>query len=260
MHAPTFLSVYSEQGFVVLPGFYTPGEVSELSSAFDRLERRAQGLREPTKIGDSLFVVEGRGHAVRIDRIVWCGGAEPALGALGRSAALLATAAAVLGSREMDQLINQAHIKNPGDGVRFDFHQDSAHRRYGTDLFHDVNGSGSFVQTLTALDPMDAANGGLFVLPGSHRRGHVPLVDGKLPDGAFDLSRVIPLVLAPGDTLFMSPFTVHGSGPNCGTTRRRLFINGFATPGANRREYPGAGRGVRVTAPLDPGIEPPRAA
>jgi ectoine hydroxylase-related dioxygenase (phytanoyl-CoA dioxygenase family) len=260
VHTPTFLSEYTERGFAVIPGFYSPGEITELSSAFDRLETRAQALREPTKLGDSLFVVEGRAGAVRIDRIVWCGGAEPVLGTLGRSPALLAAAAAVLGSLRMEQLINQAHIKNPGDGVRFDFHQDSAHRRYGTDLFHDVNGRGSFVQTLTALDPMDGENGGLFVLPGSHRRGHVAPVNGQLPDGAFDLSGAIPLVLAPGDTLFMSPFTVHGSGPNRGTTRRRLFINGFATPGANRREYPGAGRGFAVTAPYDPGIEPPRAA
>jgi ectoine hydroxylase-related dioxygenase (phytanoyl-CoA dioxygenase family) len=260
VHASTFLSEYTERGFVVLPGFYAPGEVAELSLAFDRLEARAQGLTGKTTLQNSLVVVEPQGPAVKIDRIVWCGGAEPVLGTLGRSPALLAAAASLLGSREMDQLINQAHIKNPGDGVRFDFHQDSAHRRYGTDLFHDVNGQGSFVQTLTALDPMDADNGGLFVLPESHRRGHVAPVDGKLPDGIFDLSRAVPLVLAPGDTLFMSPFTVHGSGPNRGATRRRLFINGFATPGANRREYPGAGCGFRVTAPFTPGIEPPRAA
>jgi hypothetical protein len=260
VHASTFLSEYTERGFVVLPGFYGPGELAELSHAFDRLEVRARGLKEPTKVGDSLFVVEARGAAVKIDRIVWCGGAEAVLGTLGRTPALLAAAAALLGSRDMDQLINQAHIKNPGDGVRFDFHQDSAHRRYGTDLFHDVNGRGSFVQTLTALDPMDGDNGGLFVLPESHRRGHVAPVNGKLPDGAFELTRAIPLVLSPGDTLFMSPFTVHGSGPNRGSSRRRLFINGFATPGANRREYPGAGRGFRVTAPFDPGIEPTRAA
>jgi hypothetical protein len=260
VHASTFLSEYTERGFVVCPGFYGPGDIAELSHAFDRLEARARGLTAPTRVGDALFVVESRGESVKIDRIVWCGGAEPALGALGRSPALLAAAASVLGTRDMDQLINQAHIKNPGDGVRFDFHQDSAHRRYGTDLFHDVNGNGSFVQTLTALDPMDGENGGLFVLPGSHRRGHVAPVDGKLPDGAFDLTRAVPLVLSPGDTLFMSPFTVHGSGPNRGASRRRLFINGFATPGANRREYPGAGRGLRVTAPFDPGIEPTRAA
>lgn len=260
MRASTFLSEYMERGFVVLPGFYSPGEVAELSNAFSRLETRAHGLTGPTTVGTSLFVVEARPSGVRIDRIVWCGGVEPVLGTLGRSPALLTAAASILGTREMDQLINQAHIKNPGDGVRFDFHQDSAHRRYGTDLFHDVNGKGSFVQTLTALDRMDADNGGLFVLPESHRRGHVAPIDGKLPDGAFDLSRAVPLVLAPGDTLFMNPFTVHGSGPNRGSTQRRLFINGFATPGANRREYPGAGRGFRVTAPFNPGIEPPRAA
>jgi ectoine hydroxylase-related dioxygenase (phytanoyl-CoA dioxygenase family) len=130
--------------------------------------------------------------------------------------------------------------------VRFHFHQDSYHRRYGTELFTDVNGRGSFVQTLTAIDPMTADNGGLFVVPGSHLGGHIPTLDGRLPEGSFDRGAAIPVELAAGDTLLLSPFTIHGSGPNLGRVPRRVFINGFASPGANRRDYPGAGFGVRI--------------
>jgi ectoine hydroxylase-related dioxygenase (phytanoyl-CoA dioxygenase family) len=247
---------YTNDGYTVVRGLFTPGEVEEMRAAFDRLEERAKALRTQGTIGETLFVVEPKADGrTRIERIVWCGGVEPILGELGRTQRLLSPAAALLGSREMDQLINQAHIKNPGDGVSFHFHQDSFHRRYGTDLFHDVNGRGSFVQTLTALDRMDPENGGLLVIPRSHQIGHVPTRDGHLPSGSFDPAQAIPLQLEPGDVAFLNPFTVHGSGPNHGTTKRRLFINGFASPGANRREYPGAGRGLRLTA-----LEAPRAA
>lgn len=240
---------FFDQGFLVLPRTFGAGTVARMARAFSRLERRAQVLDETTSIESSLFVVKRTDPTrVRIDRIVWCGGVEPLLGRLGRSPKLVEVAAELLGNVEVDQLVNQAHIKNPGDGVAFRYHQDSYHRRYGTELFTDLNGKGSFVQTLTAIDAMDADNGGLFVIPESHRLGHVPTLDGSLPEGSFDVSRALSVTLAPGDTLLLSPFTVHGSGPNLGTTPRRVFINGFCSAGANRRVYPGAGTGLRIRA------------
>ena len=243
------VSQFFEQGYVVMPRTFGEGTVARFRRAFSRLERRAQTLDEPTLVGDSLFVVKRtERERVRIDRIVWCGGAEPLLGRLGRSPKLVLAAAELLGGPELDQLVNQAHFKLPGDGVEFRYHQDSYHRRYGTELFTDLNGTGSFVQTLTAVDAMSPENGGLFVVPGSHHRGHIPTLDGSLPEGSFDRGRAIPLLLAPGDTVLLSPFTIHGSGPNLGTTSRRLFINGFCSAGANRRVYPGAGTGLRLRA------------
>jgi ectoine hydroxylase-related dioxygenase (phytanoyl-CoA dioxygenase family) len=243
------IAEFFAEGFLVLPGRFAAEEVREMEGAFERLEARAQSLHETTLLDGSLFVIERREpKRVRIERIVWCGGCEPALGRIGRDRRLTLPVAQLLGGPEMDQLINQAHIKNPGDGTRFHFHQDSYHRRYGTELFQDVNGRGSFVQTLTAVDPASPDNGGLWVVPKSHLRGHIPTPDGHLPDGAFDPSAALPLTLAAGDTVLFGPFTVHGSGLNAGTTPRRIFINGFCCPGANRREYPGAGTGFRLNA------------
>jgi Phytanoyl-CoA dioxygenase (PhyH) len=239
---------FFETGYLVLPGTFTADQLARMEGAFERLEARAQLLSETAPVEGSLFVVERReGRPLRIERIVWCGGAEPELGRLGRSPKLTRPAAQLLGGPEMDQLINQAHIKNPGDGVSFHFHQDSYHRRYGTELFSDVNGRGSFVQTLTALDAMDATNGGLWVVPKSHLGGHIATTDGRLPEGAFERADAVPLSLAAGDSVLFGPFTVHGSGLNAGSSPRRVFINGFCCPGANRREYPGAGTGFRVS-------------
>lgn len=238
---------FFEQGYLVLPAFYAAADLFEMRLAFSRLEERARKLPSSQTVEGSLFVID-RQHdlPLRIERIVWCGGAEPVLAQLGRTPRLLHAMAQLLEAPVLDQLINQAHIKRPGDQVAFSYHQDSYHRRYGSDLFHDVNGRGSFVQALTAIDPMGPDNGGLWLIPESHRQGHIPTSDGRLPKGSFDQASAVPVVLTPGDTLLLSPFTIHGSDSNRGSQPRRLFINGFCCPDANRREYPGAGTGMRL--------------
>ncbi|MFT5583817.1 MAG: ectoine hydroxylase-related dioxygenase (phytanoyl-CoA dioxygenase family) [Cognaticolwellia sp.] len=145
----------------------------------------------------------------------------------------------------MDQLIQQAHFKLPGDGVEFSWHQDASNRRYGSPLWTDINGQGSFVQIAVAVDPMGAQNGGLQVLPGTHHLGFVADPEtGCIPQEHLDLTRPTHLEMAPGDAALFGPFLIHGSGPNKGSTSRRLFLQGYACPGANRRRYPGSGIGV----------------
>ncbi|HEU5076724.1 MAG TPA: phytanoyl-CoA dioxygenase family protein [Polyangiaceae bacterium] len=237
---------FFEHGFLILPSFYTPADVLTMRRAFTELERRAHQLDRTQTVDGALFVIDRKHDLLSIERIVWCGAAEPALGELGRAPQLLQAMAQLLEAPVLDQLINQAHVKRPGDQVQFSYHQDSYHRRYGTELFHDVNGRGSFVQALTAVDAMGPDNGGLWLVPQSHRLGHIPTPDGRLPRGSFDEAAAVPVVLAPGDTLLLSPFTIHGSDCNRGGQPRRLFINGFCCPDANRREYPGAGTGLRL--------------
>ena len=154
MLSESSLREFSDRGYTVLRAVFGARDVARMRLAFLRLERRAQHVEERSVVDGSLFVTEkAPSGRVKIERIVWCGGAEPVLSTLGRARTVVAAAGKLLGSSVVDQLINQAHIKNPGDGVRFHFHQDSYHRRYGTELFTDVNGRGSFVQTLTAIDP-----------------------------------------------------------------------------------------------------------
>ena len=237
---------FFEDGYLVLRSFYSTSEVAEMAAAFSRLEHQAHRLGTTQYSEGALFVIQRTGELpLKIERIVWCGAAEPVLAELGQAPKLLEIVAALLGTTAFDQLINQAHIKRPGDGVEFGFHQDSYHRRYGTPLFRDVNGRGSFVQALTAIDLMAPDNGGLWVIPRSHHSGHLATDDGRLPESVYDASAAVPMILEAGDTLLLSPFTVHGSRPNLGHSPRRVFINGFCSPGANQREYPGAGTGVR---------------
>ncbi len=234
-------------GFVRVPSVFSGAEVERMREAFCRLERLAHRLGRTCDYRGSRFVVErlfvGRGQPrVRIHRIVWCGGAEATLERFGSDARLVRMAAQVLGSPVVVQLIQQAHFKLPGDGVAFPWHQDSSHRRYGTE-WRDVNGRGSFVQTVTALDPIGEDNGPLRFIPGSHRWGHLALpADGTLPP-PLDPAQAVTVAMEPGDVVVFGPYVVHGSPANDSDRPRRTFVNGFAYPGANRRCYPGCGTG-----------------
>lgn len=241
------VDAFYEHGYFVQPDVFGRGELASMREAFDRLERIACQFSEPTMYRGAQFVVHrvphGEGTRARIDRIVWCGAAEPLLSSFGRDPRLVSMAARLLGSDSMEQLINQAHFKLPGDGVSFPWHQDSTHRRYGTPEWRDVNERGSYVQTVIALDDVTEENGPLEFLPGSCRHGHLNLPrDGELP-AELDPTTAIAATMRAGSVLVFGPYTVHRSLPNRSAVPRRIFLNGYAYPGANARVYPGEGAG-----------------
>jgi len=254
--------LFFDLGYVRIPSVFTAEEVAEMRAAFERIERIAQSLSSTTELDSALFVVDrsASGGMVRIQRVVWCCALDPALLRLGRDPRLLGVAAQLLGTSSMDHLICQAHFKLPGDDVVFPWHQDSAHRRFGTEAWTDVNGKGSFVQVITAVDPMREDNGPLRVLPGSCKRGHIPPVPGtsNVVVHEQEAEQALTMLLDPGDVLLVGPYTIHASGPNQSQVARRVFINGFSAPGANRRIYPGCGTGVRVSAGHEGGSITPR--
>jgi hypothetical protein len=63
--------------------------------------------------------------------------------------------------------------------------------------------------------------------------------------------RAVTIAAQPGDTLFFGPYTAHASSENRSGRYRRVLINGYAYPGANRRVYPGDGAGRRLIAPAE---------
>lgn len=239
-------------GFAIVRGLVSPSEVAAISGAFDRLLHTARTAPDHPV---ARFVVDR--EPFRLHRVVWCGGAEPALAKLGDDARFLALAAEALGSRDLVQLIQQAHFKLPGDGVGFGWHQDASNRRYGTPEWTDVDGRGSFVQIALAVDPMVPGAGPLRMLPGTQRLGFVADPQtGEIPARHLALDEAVDVVLAPGDAAVFGPFVIHGSAPNDSDTPRRLFLQGYALPGANRRIYPGCGAGIARRAPEATALAP----
>ena len=158
---------------------------------------------------------------------------------------------AAVGSAEIEQLLSQAHFKRPHDGVIFGWHQDIQHRDKGPGTWTDINGRGSFVQTLIVLDEMTADSGPLMFIPGSAQWGPVDFGDHDYDRSDYEPKRppqfheeeAVTITAMPGDTLFFGPYTAHASFENRSGRYRRVFINGYAYPGANARVYPGDGAG-----------------
>ncbi len=246
--ASTVREALDRDGYAIVRGLVPRDEVAKMGLAFDRLLARARTLAGPADVDGSRFVVDA--EPFRLRRVVWCGGAEPVLAAYGADPRFVQLAVDALGVQPVVQLVQQAHFKLPRDGVDFAWHQDASNRRYGTDLWRDVDGHGSFVQIAFAIDPQGRNNGGLEVIPGTHQLGFVADVEsGALPPGTFDPSIAVAAELEPGDALVFGPFVVHGSARNDSDLSRRLFIQGYAAPGANSRVYPGCGAGVERRLP-----------
>ena len=139
---------FFQVGFLVLSDFFRQNEIDEMKTSFQSLQETAFSLanqhldeleqeKETYAMHRGAQFVLGRiqrgvnSDQPSIRRVAWCGGAEPMLSKYGKDQHLLYVASQLLGSKEMSQLINQAHFKLPGDEVTFEWHQDSTHRGYG---------------------------------------------------------------------------------------------------------------------------------
>ena len=252
------INAFHSRGWVLRQSLFRRDEVARIRSAFDKLEALAESMTETGLCQGSHFVLGELNGAKIIKRVVWAGGSQPYLLQIGADDRLTVPAAQLLGSATMHQLLSQAHFKRPGDGVIFGWHQDIQHRDKGNGTWQDVNGRGSFVQTLIVIDEMTPDSGALQFIPGSSQWGRVDFGDHDYdtPDyvarkpAQFDENDAVMITASPGDTLFFGPYTAHASFENRTDRYRRVLINGFAYPGANHRVYPGDGAGRELTAAI----------
>ncbi|MBW8876560.1 MAG: phytanoyl-CoA dioxygenase family protein [Acidobacteria bacterium] len=256
--SPADLRRFHDDGYLILEDLFSREEVAEMAAAAERLRAVGREIAAALPASEdeaserkvehagSQFVFGGAGGSngsCRLLRVVWAGGCEPAFLDCGRDARLTAVVGQLLGSSTAVQLLNQLHAKYPNDGLEFEPHQDSEHRRYGTPEWHDVNGRGSYVQTVVAIDDSTPENGPLVFYPRSGRRGHL---DPTSVRRRYRDRPGVPALLAAGSAAFFGPYVVHRSAENRGAAPRRIAINGFALPGANSRPYFGAGTGVPI--------------
>ena len=255
--SPDEIQNYFEIGWIVRRALFRADEVTRMRACFDELEAIAGGLTETGLHRGSHFVLGEKNGGQVVRRIVWAGGCRRYLLEIGNDARLTVPCAQLLRSHAMDHLLNQAHFKRPHDGVVFGWHQDIQHRDKGDGTWSDVNGCGSFVQTTIVLDEMTPDSGPLLFIPGSSKWGRLDFADGAGGSPSPATKRwaqlreedAVTIAAQPGDALFFGPYTVHASFENTSDRYRRVLINGYASPGANRRVYPGEGAGRRLFAP-----------
>lgn len=238
------ISEFYKKGYIILRNVFSADEIIEMEYAINRLRYQALGLEGKVEKNGSEFVVQSG----LLERVTWAGAAEQVLLLYGRNPRLTSLAAQVLGSEQANHLINQVHFKLPGGGF-YRWHQDSGHRGYGTTAWKDANGKGSYVQIVTAIDEATIENGPLLMIPYSCKEGHLYLPydqDQQTVSDKFTPADAIPVLMQPGDVALFGPYIIHGSEVNKSDKSRRVFINGFAYPGANRKKYPGEGAGELI--------------
>ncbi|MEU1529047.1 phytanoyl-CoA dioxygenase family protein [Streptomyces fagopyri] len=213
---------FAENGFVVVRGLFSGAEIDELGAEFAALHAAGPvpGHFEPrpTRTGGPADPLHGHPRVMHPHRI----------SALSRRRLLdprLREILEVLLGEEVLAAQSMFYFKPPGARGQA-LHQDNFYLRVEP---------GTCVAAWIACDTIDRGNGGLEVVPGTHRmelfcpqeadeelsfvREYVPPPPGLV---------AVPVDMAPGDVLFFNGSLVHGSGPNRSADRfRRCFIGHY---------------------------------
>lgn len=211
------LRTWDTEGYVLVKQMYSPEAVEEIRSFFDRvaagempehwqgdLEATDPLKRYPRVMHPQHWNLMCRGHMLK-----------PEIGVA------------------LEQLLGEPAVacqlmfffKPPGSPGQA-LHQDN---------FYLAVAPTTCVAAWTAIDRADSGNGGLVVVPGTHRD------ELQCPDAsAFERTKrtniaeipkgkkAVPIAMEPGDTLFFNGSVIHGSGPNRTKDRwRRSFISHY---------------------------------
>ncbi|GGX20209.1 phytanoyl-CoA dioxygenase family protein [Streptomyces lomondensis] len=218
---------FEEDGFAVVRGLFGAGEIGRLCDEFEALRAAGPvpGHFQPRASGpdaDPLHVWPRVMHPHEINDLA----REVLLDAR------LRTVLEVLLGEEVLAAQSMFYFKPPGARGQA-LHQDNFYLRVEP---------GTCVAAWVACDVIDRENGGLEVVPGTHRmdlfcpetadaevsfaREYVPPPPGLAP---------VPVDMEPGDVLFFNGSLVHGSQPNRSVDRfRRSFIGHYVGRSAER--------------------------
>jgi phytanoyl-CoA hydroxylase len=138
------------------------------------------------------------------------------------------TARALLGPSAELQFTSTI-TKSPGKNQEVDWHQDAVFEKDG-----GKDGSVRRLICWNALVDTYPENGGLSILPGSHKYGPVPHIPSPRNQynlvAVMDVSDALPIVLAAGDMLVIHPYLVHGSPENRTGGDRVTLMAGYQAP------------------------------
>ncbi|MBA3709242.1 MAG: phytanoyl-CoA dioxygenase family protein [Planctomycetes bacterium] len=205
---------YREDGYVVVRGLVHPARAAVMRDHFMAL--RAQGPKPGDMGGDPRNAADPLNRYPRmINMHQW----DERSAGWAAEPAVVSAASALIGQRA---LLNQTMLYFKPPGARGQaLHQD---QQYIT--------IDPLIGAWCALDRCDAANGRMMVVPGSYRRGVLPVRAADHGQSFTGGGAVVPedlretgVDMEPGDVLFFAGATIHGSYPNTTTDRfRRAYI------------------------------------
>ena len=214
--APEQLAAFARDGYLIVRGLVGSPAISGIRAAFARASARILGELRIDAAGAPLETALGAAGALanRYGRSWRELVAGPEVYALHRDPGLVAALRQVIGGPTLfGSSVFNARPKLPGQRLtEVPWHQDLAYFPEGSQA--------TFVTAWMPMVPVEAANGCMQVLAGSHRAGLAP--HRQESDEAAFLSlpapppgpQLITCAMQPGDVLFMHHLLWHASGPN----------------------------------------------
>ena len=208
---------YRDRGYLAVPGVLSAAEVAELQRVTDELVDASRGVAAHTDVYDLE-----PGHSAaepRVRRIKSPDRQHEVYARTLRHPAILDIVEQLVGPGVRYQS-TKLNLKAAGYGSPVEWHQDWAFYPHTND---DILAVG------VCIDAMSEANGGLLVVPGSHRG---PLYDhhqdgwfvGAITGSEVDSEQVVQLEVPAGGISLHHVRTVHGSVPNRSPRPRRLLL------------------------------------
>jgi len=213
------VAFFRENGYLIVRGLFSPAEVAEIKAVFDDLGAKGQAVghywnpdTSPAAALDPLR---------RYPRVMMPHRFEPVAYKYLLDQRVHDVLAELLGEEPIAAQ-SMFYYKPPG-GRGQAFHQDN---------FYLPVRPGTCVAAWTAVDASHLENGGLWVVPGTHKLD-VACPEQADTDESFtsDLVRPppgtnpVPADLEPGDVLFFGGSVIHGSPANSSPTKwRRSYI------------------------------------
>lgn len=228
---PTRLSAaqrsdFDRDGYLALPGLFTPEEIARVGAAIDQLAARPPSKGNEMAYFEQSVTEPARQVLSRIEKFIEH---DATLRAFVLDPRLGGVAAELLGE-EAVLFKEKINFKLPG-GRGFEPHQDI---QPGWDTYADF-----FLSALVTIDPSTTANGCLELSPGHHKRGLLgekwkPLTPEQLRGVEFR-----PFPTAPGDVVFFDCFVPHQSAPNLtDRPRRNVYLSyNRKSAGDHRAKY-----------------------
>jgi hypothetical protein len=190
---------FLEEGFTRVPGFFTKEEMDSLIldiQTADPKQHQPSGLN----VGELVFYDNLFSNSARIRNFI----SQP------RLVDFLKT---VIGP-DFWVRWDQAVFKGPGGG-EFPWHQDNAYNRLRDEHF----------QLWIALSKMNAERGGLWLVPGSHKKGRLPHVRiGRHQAFTGSTENSICIEAEIGDVVLFSSLMLHYTSPNVSTEDRWAYV------------------------------------
>ena len=191
---------FRERGYTVARGFFTKAEAAGMLEEAERRMRDADTY-DPLSQNGMVFTQNVFKQSVKCQQFI--------------SQQRIVDFLKPIAGGDLWVRWDQAVTKFPGGGV-FRWHQDNGYNGLLTEHY----------QLWVALTETRNQNGGLWLAPGSHKRGFLPHADVDKAQIEFegDVGESLCVDANIGDMIVFSSFMLHRTGPNEADTKRVAYV------------------------------------